>query len=53
MSMMSMMRELEHQIGRFKVRRLMKDAGLMSRQPGSHAYKVARLSDLISRIGCA
>lgn len=39
---MSMMRELGHQVGRFKVRRLMKDAGLVSKQPGSHAYKVAR-----------
>lgn len=37
-----MMRELGHQIGRFKVRRLMKEAGLASKQPGSHAYKVAR-----------
>jgi len=39
---MSMMRALGHQIGRFKVRRLMKEAGLESKQPGSHAYKVAR-----------
>lgn len=39
---MSMMRELGHQIGRFKVRRLMKDAGLASKQPGSHTYKVTR-----------
>lgn len=39
---MSMMRELGYQIGRFKVRRLMKDAGLVSKQPGAHAYKVAR-----------
>ena len=37
-----MMRELGHQIGRFKVRRLMKGAGLASKQPGAHAYKVAR-----------
>ncbi|MCH7373829.1 IS3 family transposase [Aeromonas sp. MR19] len=41
-ALMSMMRELGHQIGRFKVRRLMKEAGLTSKQPGSHAYKVAR-----------
>lgn len=40
---MSMIRELGHQIGRFiKVRRLMKEAGLASKQPGAHAYKVAR-----------
>ncbi len=41
-ALMSMMQELGHQVGRFKVRRLMKDAGLVSKQPGSHAYKVAR-----------
>ena len=29
------------QIGRFKVRRLMKEARLVSKQPGSHKYKVA------------
>ncbi len=39
---MSMMRELGHQIGRFKVRSLMKEAGLVSKQPGSHAYKTAK-----------
>jgi putative transposase len=26
-------------IGRFKVRNLMRDLGLVSKQPGSHAYK--------------
>jgi len=41
-ALMLMMRELGHQIGRFKVRRLMKEAGLASKQPGSHVYKVAR-----------
>lgn len=39
---MLMMRELRHQVGRFNVRSLMKDAGQASRQPGAHAYKVAR-----------
>ena len=39
---MSMMRALGHQIGRFKVRRLMKEAGLVSKQPGAHRYQVAR-----------
>ncbi len=39
---MSMMRELGYQIGRFKVRNLMKEAGLASRQPGAHRYKVAQ-----------
>ncbi len=38
---MFMMRELGHKIGRFKVRSLMKEAGLTSKQPGSHAYKTA------------
>lgn len=28
-------------VGRYLVRRLMKEAGLVSRQPGQHAYKVA------------
>ncbi len=38
----SMMRELGYQIGRFKVRNLMKEAGLVSKQPGAHRYKVAQ-----------
>ena len=33
------MRKLGHPIGRFKVRSLMKEAGLVSKQPGGHAYK--------------
>ncbi len=41
-ALMSMMRELGYQIGRFKVRNLMKEAGLVSRQPGVHRYQVAR-----------
>ena len=41
-SLMSMMRELGHQIGRFKVRSLMKEAGLVSKQPGAHRYKAAQ-----------
>ncbi len=51
---MSMIRELEHQIGRFKVRRLMKDAGLASKQPCSHAYKVARAErpDIPNLLAC-
>ena len=40
-TLLSMMRELGHVIGRFKVRRLMGEVSLVSRQPGSHAYKVA------------
>lgn len=40
-SLVDMMRELGHQIGRFKVRRLMKEAKLVSKQPGSHRYKQA------------
>lgn len=41
-ALMSMMRELGHQIGRFKVRSLMKEVGLVSKQPGAHRYQVAR-----------
>lgn len=41
-ALMLMMRELRHQVGRFNVCRLMKVAGRTSRQPGDHAYKVAR-----------
>lgn len=41
-ALMSMMRELGHHIGRFKVRSLMKEAGLVSKQPGSHVYKTAK-----------
>ena len=37
-----MMRELGYQIGRFKVCNLMKEAGLASKQPGAHRYKVAQ-----------
>lgn len=39
-ALMSMMRELGYQIGRFKVRNLMKEAELASKQPGAHRYKV-------------
>ena len=36
-----MMQEEGEQIGRFKVRRLMRELELVSKQPGSHAYKKA------------
>ncbi|MGL5040171.1 MAG: IS3 family transposase [Aeromonas sp.] len=36
-----MMRALGHAIGRFKIRNLMKEARLVSKQPGAHHYKVA------------
>lgn len=36
-----MMQEAGYAIGRFKVRRLMKEAGLVSKQPGAHKYKLA------------
>ena len=36
-----MMREEGIQIGRFKVRRWMSEINLISRQPGTHAYKQA------------
>ncbi len=38
---MLMMQEEAEQIGRFKVRRLMRELELASKQPGSHAYKKA------------
>lgn len=38
---MCMMREEGIQIGRFKVRKLMREMKLISKQPGSHAYKKA------------
>ncbi len=40
-TIVSMLRREKTEIGRFKVRRLMKEAGLQSKQPGSHQYKVA------------
>ncbi len=51
---MSMMRELGYQIGRFKVRNLMKEAGLVSKQPSAHRYQVAQserpdIPDLLAR----
>ena len=36
-----MMKEDGLQIGRFKVRKLMREMNLISKQPGSHAYKKA------------
>ncbi len=42
-ALMSMMPELGHNVGRIKVRSLMKEAGLTSKQPGSHAYKTAQV----------
>ncbi|WP_139835915.1 IS3 family transposase [Pseudomonas sp. R16(2017)] len=40
-SIVSMMQEDGQQIGRFKVRGLMRELDLVSKQPGSHAYKQA------------
>ncbi len=37
--LVSMMKANGYQVGRFKVRRLMKEAGLTSKQPGAHRYK--------------
>ena len=45
-TLVEMMRELGHSIGRFKVRRLMKEAALVSKQPGSHSYKVVDVERL-------
>lgn len=38
---MLMMKEDGMRIGRFKVRKLMREMNLISKQPGSHAYKKA------------
>ena len=43
-SIMSMLREDGVVIGRFQVRNLMRELGLVSKQPGSHAYKQATAS---------
>ena len=40
-SILGMLREDGVSIGRFRVRRLMRELGLVSKQPGSHAYKQA------------
>lgn len=40
-SIVSMMQKEGDQIGRFKVRGLMRELALVSKQPGSHAYKQA------------
>ncbi|RNM01976.1 IS3 family transposase, partial [Dickeya undicola] len=40
-SIVAMLRQKNLVVGRFKVRRLMKEAQLQSKQPGSHKYKTA------------
>ncbi len=40
-SILGMLREEGVTIGRFRVRRLMRELGLVSKQPGSHVYKQA------------
>lgn len=40
------MREDGEQLGRFKVRSLMRELDLVSKQPGSHAYKRATVERL-------
>ena len=45
-SILSMMREDGEQLGRFKVRSLMRELELVSKQPGSHAYKRATVERL-------
>nr|WP_321460891.1 IS3 family transposase [uncultured Vibrio sp.] len=41
-ALVSMLRSENIDIGRFKVRKIMQEAGLMSKQPGSHRYKQAK-----------
>lgn len=40
-SIVAMLKDEGVKVGRFKVRGLMKEQGLISKQPGSHAYKNA------------
>jgi transposase InsO family protein len=40
-TIVSILRAEDTTVSRFKVMRLMEDAGLQSKQPGSHSYKVA------------
>ena len=42
-TIMTMMQDNGEVIGRFKVRRLMKELGLVCKQPGPHAYKTATI----------
>lgn len=42
-SIVAMMRAEGESIGRLKVRGLMRELGLVSKQPGSHAYKQATI----------
>ncbi|EGH49453.1 ISPsy13, transposase OrfB, partial [Pseudomonas syringae pv. pisi str. 1704B] len=43
-SIVSILQEDGERIGRFKVRGLMRELGLISKQPGSHAYKQATVA---------
>ncbi|MBF7145047.1 IS3 family transposase, partial [Pseudomonas sp. LY10J] len=45
-SIVAMLRDEGIKVGRFKVRGLMKEQGLISKQPGSHAYKQATVERL-------
>ncbi|AXG44650.1 hypothetical protein GPY51_17985 [Photorhabdus laumondii subsp. laumondii] len=45
-TLLGMMRTLGYQMGRFKVRSLMKEAGIVSKQPSPHSYKTARIERL-------
>ena len=53
--LVGMMREAGHKIGRYKVRRLMKEANLTCKQPGHHAYKTATVErpDIPNRLARA
>ncbi|GHG60624.1 transposase [Alishewanella longhuensis] len=42
-TLLGMMRELGYEIGRFKVMSLMREAKLISKQPGPHRYKTAQV----------
>lgn len=53
-SILSLMREDGEQLGRFKVRGLMRELDLVSKQPGSHTYKRATVErlDLPNTLRC-
>ncbi len=45
-TLVDMLREQDIEVGRFKVRRLMAELGLICKQPGRHAYKQATIERL-------
>lgn len=44
----AMLKSENEAVGRYKAGRLMEEAGLISKQPGQHAYKVAKVESVIA-----